>query len=215
MEYQIKITGTAAEMAKVFALLAQGNVEAVSAFEAQPGTKPAMDVGRGPGGRKGVPQRAEYRGEPPSPLRRRPRHKWPRWTCRRANSNSRRRRASLPHRAGGDCGRPAGGRPQAGSGRQGRRGTAGAGPVRCQADQPASRQTSEPRPWRPCRRRCERWRSLRNWDMSDTEKLIFLSEELLPAMIWQKAESKDPATAGVIAAAIAAAVTRKHPAGRF
>lgn len=45
MEYQIKITGTAAEMAKVFALLAQGNVEAVSAFEAQPGTKPAMDVG--------------------------------------------------------------------------------------------------------------------------------------------------------------------------
>ena len=45
MEYQINITGTAAEMAKVFALLAQGNVEAVSAFEAQPGAKPAMDVG--------------------------------------------------------------------------------------------------------------------------------------------------------------------------
>ena len=45
MEYQINITGTAAEMAKVFALLAQGNVEAVSAFEAQPGTKPAVDVG--------------------------------------------------------------------------------------------------------------------------------------------------------------------------
>lgn len=45
MEYQINITGTAAEMAKVFALLAQGNVEAASAFEAQPNTKPAMDVG--------------------------------------------------------------------------------------------------------------------------------------------------------------------------
>lgn len=48
---------------------------------------------------------------------------------------------------------------------------------------------------------------IKKLDMSDTEKLIFLSEELLPAMIWQKAESKDPATAGVIAAAIAAAVT--------
>lgn len=45
MEYQINITGTAAEMAKVFALLAQGNLEAVSAFEAQPDTKPAVDVG--------------------------------------------------------------------------------------------------------------------------------------------------------------------------
>ena len=45
MEYQIKITGTAAEMAKVFALLAQGNVEAVSAFEARPDTRPAVDVG--------------------------------------------------------------------------------------------------------------------------------------------------------------------------
>ena len=45
MEYQINITGTAAEMAKVFALLAQGNVEAVSAFEAQPNAKPAVDVG--------------------------------------------------------------------------------------------------------------------------------------------------------------------------
>lgn len=45
MEYQIKITGTAAEMAKVFSLLAQGNVEAASAFEAQPGTQPTVDVG--------------------------------------------------------------------------------------------------------------------------------------------------------------------------
>ena len=45
MEYQIKITGTAAEMAKVFALLAQGNVEAASAFEARPGVQPTVDVG--------------------------------------------------------------------------------------------------------------------------------------------------------------------------
>lgn len=43
MEYQINISGTAAEMAKVLALLAQGNVEAASAFEAQPDIKPAQE----------------------------------------------------------------------------------------------------------------------------------------------------------------------------
>ena len=48
---------------------------------------------------------------------------------------------------------------------------------------------------------------IKKLDMSDTEKLIFLSEEILPAMIWQKAESKDPAKTCVNAAAIAAAVT--------
>lgn len=45
MEYQINITGTATEMARVFTLLAQGNVEAASAFEAPPDTKPDMDMG--------------------------------------------------------------------------------------------------------------------------------------------------------------------------
>lgn len=49
--------------------------------------------------------------------------------------------------------------------------------------------------------------AIKKLDMSDTEKLIFLSEEILPAMIWQKAESKDPAKTRVNAAAIAAAVT--------
>ena len=48
---------------------------------------------------------------------------------------------------------------------------------------------------------------IKKLDMSDTEKLIFLSEEILPAMIWQEAESKDPAKTQVYAAAMAAAVT--------
>ena len=48
---------------------------------------------------------------------------------------------------------------------------------------------------------------IKKLDMSDTEKLIFLSEEILPAMIWQEAESKDPAKTRVNAAAMAAAVT--------
>lgn len=48
---------------------------------------------------------------------------------------------------------------------------------------------------------------IKKLDMSDTEKLIFLSKEILPAMIWQEAESKDPAKTRIYAVAIAAAVT--------
>ena len=44
MDYQIKITGTATEMAKVFALLSQSNVDSASAAKVQP----AADTGATP-----------------------------------------------------------------------------------------------------------------------------------------------------------------------
>lgn len=43
--------------------------------------------------------------------------------------------------------------------------------------------------------------------MDETEKLHFLSEEILPALIYQAAKSKTPEKTRIYAAALAAAVT--------
>lgn len=43
--------------------------------------------------------------------------------------------------------------------------------------------------------------------MDDAEKLHFLSEEILPALIYQAAKSKTPEKTRIYAAALAAAVT--------